>query len=227
MKRVLVIGNSHAGTLRSARALFEARPDLAVDWLVTPANMRFLVAQDTGEVGPPPAYRDHPSAGAMKVVGHRGDRIVIGDYAALIYGAAGLRPPELIADHPVARLAEQPVSAALLRAMIRHHGNMQVHRLNLTGFRAAGFGGEILCENWPRPCRLPPGVDAAVWARCCEAEAAEVGALAAETGSRMLGHLEGCGYLTRADLARDAEAPNVHGNVAYAQGIVARALELL
>lgn len=227
MRRVLVIGNSHAGTLRSANGLFLARKDIAVDWLVTPANMRFEVVRETGEVGPPASYANHPSAGAMKRIGHRGDRIVLGDYAVVIYSAVGIRPPELVADHPVFELAARPVSEALLRALIGHHGNIAEHRRNIAGFRAAGFTGEILCESWLRPCRLPPGVSLAQWERVCDAEACVVEGILAAEGARGLGPVAGCAYLTSVDLVLDPDVPNVHGNADYARRLVAGALALI
>jgi hypothetical protein len=229
MKRVLVIGNSHAGTLRSANGLFLARKDIAVDWLVTPANTRFEVAAGTGRVGPPPAYADHPSAGAMKAIGHRGAEagIVLTDYDALLYSAVGIRPPELVRDHPVFELADRPTSDALLRALFCHHGSLGQHHRNIAGFRAGGFGGTILCESWLRPCRLPPGVSRAQWERACDAEARVVAQMLAPEGAVVLGHLPDCEHLTGPELVRDPEVPNVHGNADYARRLVAAALAVI
>lgn len=223
MKKILILGSSHAASLYLAKDTLARHTGFTVDWMVTPANLRFLVAPDTGKIGWPPAYANVPAYPNRQIKGGRGDGIYLPDYDVIFYSAVGIRPVGMLGwAHPAAALSQIPVSSGLQDAMIRNHATMHAHFENMRQFKAAGFTGQVICENWIRPCSLPADVNMQAWKRFCDGETAIVEQELARHDARAVGHLEGFEYLTPEDHVFAPDQHATHGNTTYAERMLDR-----
>ena len=226
MTKILVLGSSHAGMLYGAKDILSERKSTSTDWLVTPGSFSFEISLDSGRVDVPKAYKANPIDRRAQCIGGREDGIHVNDYDVILYAAIGLRPVGILGwNHPATAMAQMPVSSSLADTMIRKHKSLTTHLENLRAIRAAGFGGQILCENWIRPVALPKRVDKETWIRFCDAERAIVDEELAKYDAKAVGHLKEQNYMTPADHVAAPDQAATHGNKTYAEKIVKRLLD--
>ena len=224
--RILVIGSSHAATLYLASEVFLKIAPVTVDWMVTPANLEFLVDYASGRISPPKKYLDHHMSRNMRVLGGRDTGAHLGDYDCLIYSAIGLRPVGVLETHPALFMKTAPVSDSLLEAMIAAHPITELHNRNLTEIRA-NFSNAILCEPWIRPLKLPSGLERRHWERFCLLEDRCLESITSGAASSLVPRLPGNEILTQPELVSDANHPATHGNKEYAEHMVNTLVDFL
>lgn len=220
MKKMLVFGSSQAASLYFASDKLSSTAGLKVDWLVTPANITFNLAVNTGAIEPPASYlkQARVSSNMQKIGGQKGI-FIASDYDVIVYSAFGLRPHPRLKTHPAYALERMPVSNALLDTMIAHHPNIQSHFNILSALRTFGFKGQIVCEQWVRPCMLKNGISDEKWRRSCDAEAAYVEKISEKLSVDLLPRLPNMDYITDESFVTHPNYDGVHGNAKYANQI--------